>query len=279
MATALELLALPGAIHRYEIYSQVRDLLRRALGRYADADAYITAHYGDEIARVAALRRERQERRTNAVDALVSRSRERRRAVIAKKLSTWCIRVDIRETTGEPSVRYTETVEWATRGWCFRHNKPAAVYDVMHVEYPLSSFPHIDNKSHIIRIGRWEWRKGRGHTLSVRYCGDAAAATKDFFSTQNQEMRRAIIAAHGEIIVNRLSPRLVSQDDFGVLYDVDLAGGQGVIPNTQRYVRVICPSTGAVYYLGVPQKCQTAHEAVAATFGLRAEAYNPIQQA
>ncbi len=45
-----------------------------------------------------------------------------------------------------------------------------------------------------------------------------------------------------------------------------------------RAVRVICPSTGRQYALRVPPTTKTAREAVAWTFGLTADQYQPITQ-
>ena len=46
-----------------------------------------------------------------------------------------------------------------------------------------------------------------------------------------------------------------------------------------QFVRVTCPSTGRVYHLCVPPNVGTAREAVAWTFGKRAEEYLPIVEA
>jgi len=43
-------------------------------------------------------------------------------------------------------------------------------------------------------------------------------------------------------------------------------------------VRVTCPTTGRVYYLGVPPEITTCQEAVASTFGMKPEQYKPIRE-
>jgi hypothetical protein len=40
-------------------------------------------------------------------------------------------------------------------------------------------------------------------------------------------------------------------------------------------VKVVCPTTGRVYYLGVPPEVRTCQEAVASTFGIKADDYHP----
>jgi hypothetical protein len=43
-------------------------------------------------------------------------------------------------------------------------------------------------------------------------------------------------------------------------------------------VEVVCPSTRRKYFLCVPPWFQTARQAVAWTFGLEEEQYQPVQQ-
>lgn len=54
------------------------------------------------------------------------------------------------------------------------------------------------------------------------------------------------------------------------------------LPETEagylQAVKVICPTTGREYYLGVLPTVKTCQEAVASTFGLKASEYNPRRE-
>ena len=125
------------------------------------------------------------------------------------------------------------------------------------------------------RSGRWLTVTGRDTTLYYLPYGDARDQV-EFAGERNQERRRRIWEACGE----RVAPparTLVQQDDYGQLWEVSRysSGTEQV----SREVRVVCPSTGAVYWLPVSEYCQTAHAAVASTFGLAAGEYAPVAQA
>lgn len=118
---------------------------------------------------------------------------------------------------------------------------------------------------HVRREGRWIMVGGY-HAVYVPYrdARDSAA----FAAEANQERRRLIVRACGERVVG--APTVIQRDDYGTLVETW---------DSRRQVRVVCPSTGAVYWLPVPRSCRTAHEAVAATFGLDAASYAPLAEA
>jgi hypothetical protein len=72
--------------------------------------------------------------------------------------------------------------------------------------------------------------------------------------------------------VNDAGARTLHLDEFGQLIEVAAA----VEPI--RAVRVTCPTTGRQYVLRVPPDMPTARAAVAWTFGLRSEDYQPARQ-
>lgn len=121
------------------------------------------------------------------------------------------------------------------------------------------------------RVGQWLLRRtGRsGSRISAEYLpyGDDRDVAQ-FARLKNQELRRLVYAACGERILPALDLRIVQQDDYGTLYD-SLVG---------RLVRVVCPSTAAVYWLPV-SNVSSAKAAVAETFGLREVEYAPSAQA
>lgn len=103
---------------------------------------------------------------------------------------------------------------------------------------------------------------------------------QEFRVESNQERRRLIYRACGDRVVPGPTRKLLQQDDYGILYEittVDPTTWQG--HRVERQVRVVCPSTGDVYWLPVSNRCRSAHEAVAETFGLDAEQYQPAVEA
>lgn len=98
-----------------------------------------------------------------------------------------------------------------------------------------------------------------------------------FQAEQNQQRRRLIFNTCGERVLALTSMTLIHQDEYGALYDTRIETGRW--NETVHVVRVVCPSTGAVYLLPCSPDASTAHEAVASTFGLRADEYCPTAQA
>lgn len=130
-----------------------------------------------------------------------------------------------------------------------------------------------------ITLRRWEIRGSESvGELVASYLpyGDERDAAA-FAAADNQELRRRILAACGDRVLPPETRELVQQDDFGALYRVTQMGVFGEA--TRQQVRVVCPSTGAVYWLPVSNQCRTAHQAVAETFGLSASEYQPAVEA
>jgi hypothetical protein len=90
----------------------------------------------------------------------------------------------------------------------------------------------------------------------------------------NVEFQRELIEAMGglEAYMAACEAQPFQEDTYGRLWRRATAGGPIVA------VEVTCPSTGRRYALRVPPEMMTAHEAVAWTFGLTVETYNPNQQ-
>lgn len=131
----------------------------------------------------------------------------------------------------------------------------------------------------LVRDGRWIidmsgdlYYYPRGVQYYLPHGDDRDAA--EFEAEANQERRRKILAACGERVLPPERRAMAQMDDYGQLweitrYDVDAWNHE----RTERQVRVVCPSTGAVYWLPVPRHVTTAREAVASTFGLTAAEY------
>ena len=122
-----------------------------------------------------------------------------------------------------------------------------------------------------VGVDRDEWRytvrSTRGVAIEYLPAGDERDAAV-FAAEGNSERRRAIAVACGDRLLEHLGATVVQQDDFGRLYDTRVG----------RLLRVVCPSTGRVYWLGTDRSHATAHAAVAASFGLTVDQYQPTAQ-
>lgn len=103
----------------------------------------------------------------------------------------------------------------------------------------------------------------------------------DALREPNAEIRRIALEALGP-------DRLAVELDAKVAHaDTDGCGNPRqllrlTVPGTRRgyvqVVRVVCPTTGRVYHLGVPTTVTTCQEAVASTFGVTADDYAPVRE-
>lgn len=90
------------------------------------------------------------------------------------------------------------------------------------------------------------------------------------FNHENVEQRRSLCEIIGWArVLEKANTKLIQQDKFGELLEVDLPDAE-----SSRFVKVTC-GTGRIFALPVPEDMQTAHEAVAWTYGLTPEEYNP----
>jgi len=90
----------------------------------------------------------------------------------------------------------------------------------------------------------------------------------------NVEVRGALIERLGVgrfLTEAGLEP--VQSDRFGKLYRVSTAA------ESHAYVHVTCPSTSQEYFMAVPGNCRSAHEAVAWSFTMVPEDYDPMKEA
>jgi hypothetical protein len=92
--------------------------------------------------------------------------------------------------------------------------------------------------------------------------------SRDVIKAKNQEMRqRALKAVGNEKFLRSVEAKTIHEDKYGTLLEVP---GLGF-----RFVRVVDPSTKNIYLLQVPPGCRFAKQAVAWTFGVREDEYNP----
>ena len=94
---------------------------------------------------------------------------------------------------------------------------------------------------------------------------------QEILNEQNVEVRRIILERYGaENFIRNLGAKPVQEDKYGRLHRVRIPNQEDLV-----MVHVKDPSTDREYFLRVPPTMQSAHEAVAWTFGMRKEDYNP----
>lgn len=98
----------------------------------------------------------------------------------------------------------------------------------------------------------------------------------DFLNEPNLEVRRIIQERMGSRFVPELGGRVIESGPRGTLYEVRLPGDDP--ERVAHYVQVQDASTPRQYFLRVPPRIQTAAEAVAWSFNLSVEEYQPIQE-
>jgi len=95
---------------------------------------------------------------------------------------------------------------------------------------------------------------------------------QDWSGTRNVEVRRVIQERMGARFLEVFGGTLIDSGPRGTLYAVELPGDPERIAH---YAQVHDASTERIYYLRVPPTIQTAEEAVAWTFGLTKDEYQP----
>jgi hypothetical protein len=105
--------------------------------------------------------------------------------------------------------------------------------------------------------------------------GYRSLTVQDVLDCEDAELQRRMIEAWPggwAAWLDAAGAREVRRDRYGILVDIQSAAGP------IRAVRVTCPTTGRQYALRVPPAIETAHAAVAWTFGMEAEEYHPTIQ-
>ncbi len=97
----------------------------------------------------------------------------------------------------------------------------------------------------------------------------------DFLNEENVEVRRVIQERMTQRFVPELGGSVIDTGPRGTLYEVPLPDDP---ERAARYVQVQDASTARQYFLRVPPTIQTATAAVAWSFSLSVEEYNPIEE-
>ena len=77
---------------------------------------------------------------------------------------------------------------------------------------------------------------------------DRTFISADFFSVENQELRRFMLRRGVEIKDVLSDMKKIAKDDDGTLYEIETDR------DVRRYLHVVCPSTGQDYLLAVPRR-------------------------
>jgi hypothetical protein len=97
---------------------------------------------------------------------------------------------------------------------------------------------------------------------------------KGILNEANAEKRRCIYEKIGaERYAKLLGIKQIDKGKRGVLFQTKTK--DKLLGDYLYFVKVVCPSTDRVYFLGTEEK-KDADEAVARSFGLHKETYNPI---
>jgi hypothetical protein len=131
-----------------------------------------------------------------------------------------------------------------------------------------------ENRLHNETTTAIEWPDGWGfceiHGVRIpvrRWIEKPETITLEEIKKQNNtEVKRVLIDRFGiERYLDELGVKEVAKDDYGVLYE-----HEGV-----AIVKVVCPTSGRTYFRQVRPGLESAHQAVASTFGLTADEYQP----
>jgi hypothetical protein len=122
----------------------------------------------------------------------------------------------------------------------------------------------------------WGFYRWHGMAVLAKVILQPEALTrKDFLKERNVEVRRIIMERMGDRFVPELRGRVIDTGPRGHLYEVDLPDDP---ERVARYVCVQDASTPRRYFLRVPPHIKTAAEAVAWTFSLTIETYQPLRE-
>jgi hypothetical protein len=99
---------------------------------------------------------------------------------------------------------------------------------------------------------------------------------EEWLTEENLEVRRAMQERLGpDRFIELVGARCIDQGRRGTLMEVDLGNDP---ERVAHYVQVRDASTERLYFLRVPPSIQRADEAVAWTFALQEQDYNPVQE-
>lgn len=103
--------------------------------------------------------------------------------------------------------------------------------------------------------------------------------SQSIMSERNQELRRCMIERFGaERLIREGNAQLVSEDQYGRLWRCDFGDRDPYTIVEVRNATIDPDGTHRTYFLSVPPAMNTAHEAVAWTYGLTPEQYHDVRR-
>jgi hypothetical protein len=128
--------------------------------------------------------------------------------------------------------------------------------------------------------GGFELHAWRGMPVPAGFVASLAALTAETIAgEENAELRRVMLEVYGfERYIAEAGGTMADRDTMGVLWRIDMPGDEPAV-----IVEVVNSTpepdgTSRTYWLRVPPRTRTAREAVAWTFGLTAEEYQPAKE-
>lgn len=113
-----------------------------------------------------------------------------------------------------------------------------------------------------------------GTHLPADFFPISAWTAQRILNEPNTEIRRLMLERYGEAhFIEELGAQPHHQDDYGILYRVEIANDEPLV-----MVKVKDAGTDREYFLRVPPGIETAHEAVAWTFGMAVDEYRPDRE-
>jgi hypothetical protein len=158
---------------------------------------------------------------------------------------------------------------WPTDRICFMVDRPIAV----HVDHQMNA--HRLNEPAISFADGWGVYCLRNLPVSESVA-QGHFTWQDIDSERNSEMRRVMTEVYGlERYVNDCGIQPVASDQFGVLYRKPSPPDEDMVIVKVFNATLEPDGTRRSYFLRVPPEIGSAREAVAWTFGLSAEEYEP----
>ena len=97
---------------------------------------------------------------------------------------------------------------------------------------------------------------------------------KNIVNCKNQAIKRVLIDRFGfKKLINELHGTVINQYKKSKLIKIDIKENENLV-----VVKVVCPSTNDTYLLRVPPSMKNFQQAIAWTFGLNKEDYNPVKE-
>ena len=175
------------------------------------------------------------------------------------------------------SFTYAMNLIKAGAGWFVEHNDTLFIIPLPQMKFDNQNRLHSSDSpaiNWIDGIREYYWHDVRVDSRLV--LNPRSITIEEFIATRNVEHRRVMAERIGlERIFSEANVKLLDSD-------IDYSGERQLLRLTLNsdepivVVKVICPSTGRVYFLRVPPDCTNIQNAIAWTFGLSGSQYKPV---